>query len=70
MPLIDPVYKINVDGVVFSSQKQARIGVIIRDSQGNFIAGLSKKLNAPLGAIEAEAKAFEEGIVFAGEVGI
>ena len=70
MPLIDPVYKINVDGVVFSSQKQARIGVIIRYSKGNFITGLSKKLNAPLGAIEAEAKAFEEGIVFVGEVGI
>ena len=70
MPLVDLVYKVNVDGTVFLSQKQAGIGVIIRDSQGNFIVGLSKKLNTPLGAIEAEAKAFEEGIVFAGDVGI
>ena len=70
VPPIDLVYKVNVDGVVFSSQKQTRIGVIIRDSQGNFIASRSKKLNAPLGAIEAKAKAFEEGIVIVGEVGI
>ena len=33
VPPVDLVYKVNVDGVVFSSQKQARIGVIIRDSQ-------------------------------------
>lgn len=70
VPPVDLVYKVNVDGAVFSSQKQAGIGVIIRDSQGNLIVGLSKKLNAPLGAIEAEAKAFEEGIVFACTVGI
>lgn len=44
--------------------------MIIRDSQENFIAGLSKKLNAHLGAIEAKAKAFEDGFVFASEVGI
>ena len=44
--------------------------MIIRDCQENFISGLSKKLNTPLGAIEAEAKAFEEGIVFVGDVGI
>ena len=44
--------------------------MIIRDSQGNFIASLSKKLYAPFGAIEAKAKAFEEGIVFIGDIGI
>ena len=59
-----------MDVAVFSSQKQAGICVIIRDCQENFILGLSKKLNTPLGAIEAEAKAFEEGIVFVGDVGI
>lgn len=44
--------------------------MIIRDSQENFIAGLSKKLNAHLGAIEAKAKVSEDGFVFASEVGI
>ena len=57
-----PLYKINVDGAVFSSQKAAGIGVIVRDYEGNFIAGLSKKIHAPLGAIEVEAEALEIGM--------
>ena len=65
-----PLYKINVDGAVFSSQKAAGIGVIVRDYEGNFIARLSKKIHAPLGAIEVEAKALEAGIFFEKEVGI
>ena len=65
-----PLYKINVDGEVFSSQKAAGIGVVIRDHGGNFIASLSKKIHAPLGAVEVETKAFEAGIFFAKEVGI
>ena len=44
--------------------------VVIRDNEGNFIAGLSKKLHVPLGAIKTEAKAFKAGIIFAGEIGI
>ena len=38
------------------------IGVVIRDMEGNVKAALSKKINAPLGSVEAEAKAFEIGI--------
>ena len=34
------------------------------------MVGLSRKILAPLGFIEAEAKAFEAGITFAKEVGI
>ena len=63
-------YKINVDSAVFSSQNAAGIGVVVKDHEGNFIAGLSKKIHTPLGAIEVEAKAFEAGIFFAKEVGI
>ena len=63
-------YKVNLDGVVFSAQKAIGVGVVIRDNEGHFIAGLSKKLNLPLGALEIEAKAFEVGIAFAGEIGI
>ena len=65
-----PLYMTNVDGVVFSAQKAASVGVIVRDHEGRFIAGLSKKIHDPLGAIVAEAKAFEVGIIFAKEVGI
>ena len=33
-------------------------------------AALSKKIMAPLGVVEAEAKAFEAGILFAKDIGI
>lgn len=69
-PLNYPLYKINVDGAVFSIPKVAGIGVIVRDHEGNFIVGLGKKILASLGAIEVEAKAFEVGIFFPKEVGI
>ena len=41
------------------------MGVVIRDRIGNFITGLSKKFQCPLGAIEVKAKAFESSLEFA-----
>ena len=43
-----PLYKINVNGIVFSAQKAASVGVIVRDHEGRFIAVLSKKIHDPL----------------------
>ncbi|XP_065616449.1 uncharacterized protein LOC136061925 [Quercus suber] len=63
-------YKINVDGAVFKSQRTAGVGVVVRDCQGQVVAAMSKKINAPLGPLEAEAKAFEAGTQFAKDVGI
>ena len=63
-------YKVNFHGEVFSSQKCAGVGVMIRDSNGQVIAALSRKLNAPLGALEVEAKAFDVGLEFARDVGV
>ena len=34
------------------------------------IAALSKKINAPLGALEVEAKAVKQGLLFARDIGI
>ena len=34
IPPADPVYEVNVDGVIFQTKLQAGIGVIVRDSQG------------------------------------
>ena len=48
-------YKINVDGVVFKEHRLAGVGILIRDAEGHLIGACSKKLEAPLGAIEAEA---------------
>ena len=42
-PLAFPFYKVNVDEAVFKEQKEVRVGVVIRDHVGNFIAGFSKK---------------------------
>ena len=62
--------KVNVDGAVFSAQKEAVVGVIIRDDKGLVVAALSRKICAPLGALEVEAKVFEAGHQLAKYVGI
>ena len=43
---------------------------MIKDSYGQVITALSRKINAPLGALEVEAKAFEVGLEFARDVGV
>ena len=63
-------YKVKVDGAVFAAQKSAGVGVMIKDSYGQVITALSRKINAPLGALEVEAKAFEVGLEFAQDVGV
>ena len=63
-------YKVNVDGAVFSAQKSSGVGVMIKDANGQVIAALSRKFNAPLGSLDVEAKAFEVGLEFARDVGI
>ena len=63
-------YKVNIDGAVFSKRKQVGAGVVIRDREGEVIAALSKRWKYPLGALEAKAKVWEVGALFAWEVGI
>lgn len=43
---------------------------MIRGEMGLVVGALSKKLNLPLGPTEVEAKAFEEGTLFARDIGI
>ena len=40
-------YKANMDGVVFSQQKETGIGVVIKDHHRAVVAALSKKIKAP-----------------------
>ena len=63
-------YKINVDGAIFENLREVGIGVIIRDHFGSVTAALSKKIQAPLGPLETEAKIMEEGMQFAWDMGI
>ena len=65
-----PWYKVNIDRVVFEQQKEAGVGIVIRDLHGVVMAALSKKLKAPLGALEVEAKAMVKAVTFAWDLGI
>ena len=59
-----------MDGVTFFTHKSVGIRAVICDHTGRVEAALSKKLYAPLGPMEIEAKALEEGVNFAWDVGI
>ena len=60
----------NVNGAIFNSSEATAVGVLIRDSEGQVEAALSKKLPILLGPLETEAKALEEGVQFVRDVGI
>ena len=64
------VFKVNVPATIFSSQHMCGVGVVIKDEMGLVVGALSKMLNFPLGSLEAEAKAFEKGVLFAKDIGI
>nr|XP_023916886.1 uncharacterized protein LOC112028429 [Quercus suber] len=57
-------------GGVRKSGQQLSFGVVIRDEEGRLEAALSKKIHAPLGVVEVEAKAFEMGLLFAKDIGV
>ena len=63
-------YKVNVDGAVFAHIQQAGVVVVIRNHKGKVTAAMSKRIHQVLGPLEIEAKAMEEGISFACDVGI
>lgn len=58
------MFKINIVGAVFADQKVAVVGALIRDEEGNVIGALSKKISAPLNAVEIKAKATEVRLQF------
>ena len=52
-------FKVNIDGVVFSSLKFVGVGIVVRDQWGNVAAAMSKLVKALLGPLEMGAKAME-----------
>ena len=58
-----------MDGAISKHHSSVGVGVVIRDDKGRVIAALSKRIRAPLGLLEAEAKAFEASFQFARDTG-
>ena len=54
-----------MDAAVFSNTKAVEIGVVVRDHEA-----LSKRIQLPLGPLEAEAKAMEEAVYIAKDIGL
>ena len=55
----------NVDEATFKDLGSMGAEVVIHDNLGSVAASLCRKLDAPLGPLEAKSKAFEARITFA-----
>ena len=61
-PTVAMKWKTNFDGAMFSESDQARIGVVIRNHEGQVMAALSEKIKKPASAEILEALAARRAV--------
>ena len=61
-------YKINFDGAIFEKEDKARLGVVIRNSEGLVMASLSQLVPLPYSVIEVESLVARRALEIAGEL--
>ena len=64
------IAKINTDGATFCQERGAGLGVVIRDGDGVFITGLSRRTLGCFSAEVIEALAIQEGCLLAKDMGL
>ena len=62
--------KTNFDGAIFEDLQEAGIGVIIRNSKGEVLAALSKRIPTPSSAVILESFAARRAVQFIHEIGL
>ena len=63
-------YKVNVEAAIFKEQGTCGIGVVIKKNKGQIMGAMSKKVEFPLQALEAKAKAAEASILLTWDLGL